>query len=343
MAERSLQAFPRGIQLAKQALIQKRLRQKDLIGLVCQSRQPISKFFTGKPLDREIFVGICERLGLDWKEIAELPKIAKLTHKDNNAFDIDVLVQEVREKIKPHIQERCGTMRVLDMTHPIGLNDIYTHVNILEKITGRRRLGIDELLQNYSSEDFDHFGLGRIIERRIPGLEAVNKNPKLMILGKPGAGKTTFLRYLAIQCISGKFYSHLVPVFITLKDFAEAEDKPGLLEYISQQFSNSVSLQDVMKHNRTLILLDGLDEVREKDNSRILKEIRNFSNQNRDNNFVITCRIAAREYTFEKFTEVEIADFDDKQIATFASNWFNNKAVKPDIFLQRLEDNHRIK
>ena len=58
MGERSLQASQKGIQLAKQALTSKRLRQKDLIGFVCQSRQPISKFFTGKPVDREIFVGI---------------------------------------------------------------------------------------------------------------------------------------------------------------------------------------------------------------------------------------------------------------------------------------------
>ncbi|MEH2437183.1 MAG: hypothetical protein V7K25_23580 [Nostoc sp.] len=114
-------------------------------------------------------------------------------------------MQEVREKIKPLIQKRCGTMRVLDMSQPIGLNDIYTSVNILDKITGQRRLGIDELLQQCKSQDFDLFGLNRITEERLPGLEAVEKYSKLMILGKPGAGKTTFLKYLAIQCIEGEF------------------------------------------------------------------------------------------------------------------------------------------
>ena len=34
--------------------------------------------------------------------------------------DIEVLVQQVRENIKPSIKERCGTMKVLDMTQPIG-------------------------------------------------------------------------------------------------------------------------------------------------------------------------------------------------------------------------------
>ncbi|MFE1747863.1 NACHT domain-containing protein [Coleofasciculus sp. H7-2] len=354
MTARSLQASPKGIQLAKQALIANRWKQTDLIGVVCISRQPISKFFTGKAVKSEIFVGLCEKLRLDWQEIADLPKDAVPVPSDQNqknSIDIDALVQEVREKIKPIIQERCGTMRVLDMTQPIGLNDIYTNVNILEKITGRRRKDIPELLQECNSENIERFGLSKITEERVPGLEAVEKYTKLMILGKPGAGKTTFLKYLAIQCNQREFQADRVPIFVTLKEFAEATNKPGLLEYITQQFAGCgvvetrviASLQNVIKHSRTLILLDGLDEVREEDNKRVLREIRDFSDQYRDNHFVMTCRIAAREYTFEKFTEVEVADFDAEQITTFANNWFKNKAVKPETFIKRLEDNNRIK
>ncbi len=354
MGERSLQASQKGIQLAKQALIGKRLRQKDLIGFVCQSRQPISKFFTGKPVDREIFVGICERLGLKWQEIAELPKVAE-PHigeaEQNNSFDIDALVQEVRENVKPTIQERCGTMRVLDMTQPIGLNDIYTNVNILEKITGQLHKGIAELLQECNFEDFERFGLSRIAEERVPGLDAVKEYTKLMILGKPGAGKTTFLKYLAIQCNRGEFQANGVPIFVNLKDFSEAPNKPKLLEYIGQQFSSSevaemrliAPLTEVIAYGRALVLLDGLDEVREEDSRRVLKEIRDFSAQFCNSQFVITCRFAALEYTFEKFTEVEVADFDDEQIFTFATNWFKGKAVKAESFIRRLEDNLRIK
>ncbi len=58
------------------------------------------------------------------------------------AIDIEFLVQQAREMVRAYIQNECGTMRVLDMTHQIGLDDIYTHVNILETITGRRRKGI---------------------------------------------------------------------------------------------------------------------------------------------------------------------------------------------------------
>ncbi|MBD1879101.1 NACHT domain-containing NTPase [Coleofasciculus sp. FACHB-T130] len=353
MTGRSLQASSEGIEKARRALRQKSLTQEALAKDLGMSRQPPYKFFKGERIDRHYFEQICEKLGFEWEEIvAQPPSEPELEQQNQDtSIDIDALVQEVRKKIETTIQERCGTMRVLDMAHPIGLNDIYTNVNILEKITGRRRKEITELLKECNFEDVERFGLGKISEKRVPGLDAVKQHPKLMILGKPGAGKTTFLKYLAIQCNQGEFQADRVPIFVTLKDFAEAANKPSLLEYISQQFVGCgvgetrviASLQDVIERSRALILLDGLDEVREEDNQRVLKEIRDFSDQYRENYFVITCRIAAREYTFEKFTEVEVADFDDEQIATFANNWFKNKAVKPETFIKRLEDNNRIK
>ncbi|MEH1801855.1 MAG: hypothetical protein V7L13_22355 [Nostoc sp.] len=54
--------------------------------------------------------------------------------------DIEALVQEIREQVKPNIKEKCGTMRVLDMDQPVeltGERGIYTNVNILEKTTIR--------------------------------------------------------------------------------------------------------------------------------------------------------------------------------------------------------------
>ncbi|MHC5724019.1 MAG: NACHT domain-containing protein, partial [Nostoc sp.] len=164
---RSLSSSPEGIQKAKRALIRYSLTQKVLADELEVTRQPVGKFFMGKPVDRNLFVQICDRLDLEWEEIVA-EAASELEVNQDNSIDIDAIVQTVREKIKPLIQERCGTMRVLDMTQPIGLNDIYTSVNILEKITGRERLGIDELLQQCTSEDFDHFGLSRITQKRVP-------------------------------------------------------------------------------------------------------------------------------------------------------------------------------
>lgn len=339
-----LRASKEGIKKVRNALNLKGWTHEHLAGRVECSRTTIHNLLSYQKIEFHIFEEVCNRLGFELQDIAT-PEPED--QAQNNSVDIDALVQEVREKVKFSIQERCATMRVLDMSQPIGLNDIYTNVNILEKITGRRRKEVAELLQEFKLEDFERFGLDRISEERVPGLKAVEKYNKLLILGKPGAGKTTFLRYLAIQCNSGEFQADFVPIFVTLKDFTEATKQPNLLEYIGQQFSAcgviATQVADLFNQSRALVLLDGLDEVREEDNSRALKEIRDFSKQFYGNYFVITCRIAARDYTFEKFTEVEVADFDDEQIATFATNWFKNKAVKSEIFIKRLKENNRIK
>ena len=369
MARRSLRASSQGIQEIKKALKRKKWSQTYIAGAVDCSRQTIWSLLQGNPTDCDVFMKVCTQLGLNWEEIAE-PESPE--PEQNDSQDIDALVREVRQRVQPYIQERCGTMRVLDMNQPIALGDIYTSVNILDKITGRRGLELSELMRDADPEKFERFCLGNVRERCVPGLEAVETFSKLMILGKPGAGKTTFLKHLAIQCIGGEFQSDRVPVFVTLKDFAEADGKPDLFGYISRLVSHNFAeipptplnkggneegsvppfsrgargdLQQILSAGGALILLDGLDEVRDTDNSWVLRQIREFSQQFSQNQFVITCRIAAREYTFEQFTEVEIADFNDTQIADFSSKWFRSKndPIKAERFLQKLREDAPIR
>ncbi|MBO3457808.1 MAG: NACHT domain-containing protein [Aetokthonos hydrillicola CCALA 1050] len=340
MTGRSLQASVEGITKAKAALIRYSLTQTELAAGLSITRQPVSKFFQGKPVDRQIFVLICERLNLDWDEIVASSSLPNANHTASSS-QIDNAVQSVRATIYKSTLMRCSPIRVLDMNKPVNLKDIYTNVNVLDKIAGRRRKEIDELVQDPTRECS---GL------LISGLEAVEKYPKLIILGKLGAGKTTFLRYLAIQCLQGEFHSHRVPVFVSLKDFAEAVNNPGLLEYISifvvngeqDKDSTDVSVtKQLLSHGRTLILLDGLDEVRNEDTHRVFKEIREFSDRFPDNHFIITSRIAAVEYNFESFTEVEVAGFDEQQIADFAAKWYRSKTTIN--FLQKLAENQLLK
>ncbi len=265
--------------------------------------------------------------------------------------DIDELVKTIRDKIRKDIQKICGTIRVLDMTQPIELGSIYTKVNILERVISYRRLSLAQLLEQYDIEDFDRFGLGKCVEKKVDGLEAVDRYPNLLILGKPGIGKTTFLKHIAIHYISEESQKELIPIFIPLKVFAEKENKPNPLEYIIEYFSdcgvnNSESTaKSILTSGRILILLDGLDEVREEDYDRVLKQVKEFQQKFNKNNFIITCRIAAREYDLTTFTEVEIADFEEEQIRDFVSKWFEikNNLESAKNFMKQLKENRQIK
>ena len=361
---RSLRASITGIKTAEAAFKRKGWTQEYLAGICRCTRQVVGNFFARRAVQSDLFQAICTELGLEWGEIAEAEAVGKTVNKPSS---IDELVGTVREVIRESIQQRHGTMRVLDMSQPIGLDDIYTNVNILEKITARRRLEVDELLKlhNVGLHDFERFSLSGV-ERCIPGIKAVETHSRLLILGKPGSGKTTFLKHLAIQCISGNLYVERIPAFVTLKDFAEATDQPSVLAYLQQLFSsyglaadltvktgvlqsllawNETSVEQLLRNGRLLVLLDGLDEVRASDANRVLRQIRDFADQFAQNQIVLTCRIAAREYTFEKFTEVEIADFDDDQITSFARKWFHTKDdfIKAAQFTKKLKKDRQIR
>jgi len=332
MARRSLQASVEGIKKAKQAFLRKGWTQEYLAGEVgLETRQPIWKFFAGKPVDRSVFSEICFQLDLQPEEIAIQLQVDEPTAEEkvqDLANEIDALVTRVRSERHDKIQDQCGTLHLLDIARPVGLDDLYVEVNILEEITSQRWLEISDL-QGFKPEEFDRLGLGKVRQEQVPGLKAVERYAKLMVLGKPGAGKTTFLQYLAIQCNQGHFQSGSVPIFIRLKNFAEDaldEGNFSLLNYINQEFSRSgVSEQDVetlLNHGKTLILLDGLDEVPEAASDEVIKQIRKIAEKYYKNQLIITCRIAAQEYRFQGFTEVEIADFKPAQIENFAKKWF---------------------
>ncbi len=347
----SVQASPEGIEKARKALRHSSLTQKVLAQKELKiSTYTVNEFFKGKPVNRKYFYQICQKLNLEWDEIvaksSKKPDL-RLLAAQGISSNIDALVQEVRQRSRSDIVMRCGTMQVLDMTQPVGLNDIYISINILETISGRRPLEISDLLQSCDPADFNRFGLGRITEERVPGSTAVEKYSKLMVLGKPGVGKTTFLKSLAIQCSLDDVRADKIPFFIALKDYAEAENQLSLLIYITQLLRiygvTDSQTVDLLEQGRAMILLDGLDEVREEHSCRILKQIHEFSDQFHQNQFVITCRIAGREYNFKQFKEVEVADFDFQQIDSFVTKWFAIiDPIKGDMFIQKLKRNEPI-
>ena len=271
--------------------------------------------------------------------------------------DLDTLVEKVRAH--PHqrdkIQEQCGRLRILDVEWRVGIDNIYIDVNVLEKLPCNRYLELSDFKRfKPDKDDFDRLGLGNVREPQVPGLEAVARYSKLMLLGKPGSGKTTFLKFLAIQCIRGEFQKERIPIFIELKVFAKDAKQKGefsLLNYINQELYicdvQAQQVEQLLHQGKFFILLDGLDEVKADIGDKIITEVCDFTGKYFRNHFVITCRIAAQfanqRYSLS-FTDVEVADFDKEQIEAFAEKWFvtvarNSKEkglIKAGQFIEKL-------
>lgn len=332
MARRSLQASTVGIEKAKMAFKRKQWTQEYLASEVgLETRQPIWKFFTGKPIERQSFMEICFQLDLDWQEIADLPTESPSTEKKQSwdkCWNIDSLVQVARSHRYDKIQAQCGTLRLLDIAQPIDLEHIYVSVNTLQNITGQRWLDILEL-QGFNVEESDRFSLGQVCQERATAMQAVATYSKLMVLGKLGAGKTTFLQHIATQCNQGKLLPDRLPIFIRLKNFVGDARETGnfsLLNYITQEIgffgASDEQVKTLLNYGRVLILLDGLDEIPDDDSTELVKKIRKFSEEYYKNQLIITCRIATHQYQLEGFTDIEIADFDSSQIEAFVQKWF---------------------
>jgi predicted NACHT family NTPase len=339
---RSLRASDEGIKQIRKAMKQSGWTQKALIdSLKAFKRSTLTNLLRGEAIDRANFEELCRFLELDWRDIRG---------DDVVTDDLASTVKEVRQKIADVVIEQCGTMgtmRELDMTQPINLDRIYTDVNILEKVSSKNRVKPNEVLPNRNKEDFDRWMMGKIKER-IAGLEAVKKHRKLMVLGKLGSGKTTFLKYLAMSCLNGKFHRELVPIFITLKTYSETKGSRSLEEYILDKLKHCKVTKEVaellLDNGKALILLDGLDEVKDEHDDRVRQDIEAFSIRRLKNRFAITCRLAAEGEVFERFTDVEVADFHDKQIEIFINKWFAGKdQTNIEILLEKLSNNQPVK
>ena len=265
------------------------------------------------------------------------------------------------------LESRYALFRIFGMGKPANLRSIYTRVNVLEKITARQWLSMEELENDYHyrnvsdiSEDaeqvsvkaleefFDRDRRGFGVKREtIDGTEVANRLPKLIVLGKPGAGKTTFLKFLALQCADGLFERKLVPVFVGLKDLSDA-DIP-LRQYLDEQFQicqfpeTTPFTEHLLRQGKCILFLDGLDEVSKTREREIINEVVDFAYKYGENQFVVSCRIAAWNYCFEQFTDIEIADFTDEQIRAFISNWFGAGSKKASACWEELERNPPIK
>ncbi|MEH1797753.1 MAG: NACHT domain-containing NTPase [Nostoc sp.] len=333
MVKRSLQASLIGIQQAKRAFALKGWTQDNLAAEVnLKTRQPIWRFFSGRPVERHTFIEICLVLQLNWREIATNPPAEFLEleeYTQPTGLDIDTLVQQVRSQRFDKIQDQCGILQLLDISRPVAIDDIYIDVNILQEIASFQWLEITDL-QNLDPKEFDRFGLGEADQNQIPGIQAVETYSKLRVLGKPGVGKTTFLQHLAIQCNQSAFAANQVPIFITLRNFAEESkvtNEFSLLKYIRQEFftsgiSDHSVIETLLSAGRVLLLLDGMDEVLNQESNAVLSEIRRFSEKYHKSQLVATCRTASQKLRLRGFTDVEIAPFTLEQIGAFAQKWF---------------------
>ncbi|MEL7072394.1 MAG: NACHT domain-containing protein, partial [Cyanobacteria bacterium J06581_3] len=85
----------------------------------------------------------------------------------------------------------------------------------------------------------------------------------LLILGEPGAGKTTTLLTLARDLISQTDERHRIPAIFNLSSWTGGEIAPWLVSELNSKYQIPKNIgTSWVEEQQLLLLLDGLDEVR---------------------------------------------------------------------------------
>jgi formylglycine-generating enzyme required for sulfatase activity/energy-coupling factor transporter ATP-binding protein EcfA2 len=229
----------------------------------------------------------------------------------------------------------------------MGLADVYTALDTTE-------------LEHIEREDELRAFLARQTEaRRIPTQEMIDREPRLLLLGDPGSGKSTlvnFLTYVLAQAGRAQDpapwlerlepWSHgsILPLRIILREFAATlptESERGRANLLLRHLETVLDewgLTPFWPHLRQmlgereqpiLILLDGLDEVPSDLRRVVVESVDDFAGRYAWHRYLVTCRPYAyigQPWRLNGFRQVTLAPFSEEQVAHFITAWYDELA-----------------
>ena len=185
----------------------------------------------------------------------------------------------------------------------------------------------------------------------VPATECIGTHDRVVLLGNPGCGKTTVLRFLAYSYATTRHKGDSeIPIYIRLPELCRArelDDRVDPVKFVAAWAAKrggadiEESLRNALKDERRhcLVLLDGLDEVgSQKEKERVIEQVQELIERYPRNRFVITSRIVGFESAPWRglgFAVFRILPYNSKQLRDFAEKW--SKILAP------IENKHHTK
>jgi len=199
--------------------------------------------------------------------------------------------------------------------------------------------------------------------RKISSTDIFKQTEKhIVILGQPGAGKTTLTKFICQSIISNEEYypdTFKLPLLVRLRDFNirlnERNDKNPLINFLFETLGLVVKsdakdikeeevllakeriLVPILEELKFAVILDGYDEIAERKNKdRIIEDFKKLSLSCNACRLILTSRSSDYNYGFENISVLEICPLNPKQIESFAEKWIGDPKMVSD-FLAELK------
>jgi len=169
---------------------------------------------------------------------------------------------------------------------------------------------------------------------RIELFSFASEHVRFIVLGGPGTGKTTIMKSLVINILSGSCDPSLnrkVPVFLELRSLSKANfsvEEAVVASFDFYQFAKAADfVKTSLNAGKLVIVLDGLDEVGT-DRPKVAQAIRDFCKadnlRDHPNHVIVTCRESS--YQTEDLRDViaevlRVEPFANHHIRSFLKGW----------------------
>lgn len=163
----------------------------------------------------------------------------------------------------------------------------------------------------------------------------------IALLGVPGGGKTTLLRYICSELSTRSWrvkpvHRRRIPVLIELRKHADAilggTELPAVVQAAIPPIRTSINVQewwrDQLVKGRCVVLLDGFDEiVADEDRGAVASWINRQTVAFTRSKFVIASRAHGFQvHPPDRDLTVQVRSFTDDQVCTFLGNWYRAEA-----------------
>lgn len=174
-----------------------------------------------------------------------------------------------------------------------------------------------------------------------------------VLLGDPGAGKTTALKQVAAKLLqrSAQDPKAPIPILIRLRELGTRDRLTSTIRAIlgihlkfprdaTPQFRSMIeqrAVASVLEDLHCVLLIDGLDEVNLTARALVLEDLRYLFLRVESPRIVLTCRIGDYNYQGEGVQVLTIRPLSEAQIRQFTIRWLG--ADKATTFLERVRNN----